>query len=112
MQVNEAVIPIYVWPVGADLSALKEAVLSAKLNFKVKPFWYSHGVAQKCVVLGEPEGLPITVDYVIPKSSSALLCSVKWFYNIGDTKPKVVHTAASQLSETFGYEVKEIHDNN
>jgi hypothetical protein len=106
---EKRVMPIYVWPEGADLSKLKEAVLSAKLGFKVKPFWFTRGVSKKCIVIGDPEGLPVTVDYVAPITSKAMSVSVEWFFGSENCCPKV-HTAASRLSEMFGNEIVEIYE--
>lgn len=97
-------MPLYLWPKGADLSGIKAAVENAGLPFKVKPFWFSSGDHQKCIVLGS-ERPPVGPDYVMPKSEKTAIAAVRWFFGLEELP--VVHTAMSRLESIFGEGVVE-----
>lgn len=104
--VAEAVQPIYLHPKGADLSAIKDAVKEAGLPFKVRPFWFQPGKHSRCIVIGEVCDLPITAEYVRPKSAGASVKAVRWFFGLEELP--VVHTALTRLQAVFGDEVREL----
>lgn len=102
----ETVQPIYLWPRGADLSGIKVAVKEAGLPFKVRPFWFQPGKHSRCIVLGEVGDLPVTAEYVRPKSAGACEKAVRWFFGLEELP--VVHTALSRMQAIFGEDVREL----
>lgn len=104
--VAETVQPIYLWPRGADLSGIKAAVKEAGLPFKVRPFWFQPGKHSRCIVIGEVGDLPVTAEYVRPKSAGASVKAVRWFFGLEELP--VVHTALTRLQAIFGEEVREL----
>lgn len=103
---EETVQPIYLWPKGADLSLVKDAVAAAGLPFKVRPFWFQPGKHSRCIVIGEVGELPVTAEYVRPKSAGACEKAVRWFFGLEELP--VVHTALSRMQAIFGEEVREL----
>lgn len=101
-------MPLVLHPKGADLSAVKAAVIEAALPFKVRPFWFTPGEHQKCIVIGEVGDLPILTEYVRPKSQAATAKAVRWFFGLEELP--VVHTATSRLEGIFGEGVEEVFD--
>ena len=98
--------PIYLWPKGSDLSLVKEAVAAAGLPFKVRPFWFQPGKHSRCIVIGEVGDLPVTAEYVRPKSAGAHEKAVRWFFGLEELP--VVHTALSRMQAIFGEDVREL----
>ena len=106
---KEAARPIYLWPKGADLSAVKAAVSEAGLPFKVRPFWFEPGVHRSCIVIPGADAapaLPIGPDYVVPRTPNAAVAAVRWFFGMQELP--VVHTALSGLQAVFGDGVREV----
>lgn len=102
----ETVQPIYLWPRDTDLSGIKAAVKEAGLPFKVRPFWFQPGKHSRCIVLGEVGNLPITAEYVRPKSAGASVKAVRWFFGLEELP--VVHTGLTRLQAIFGEDVREL----
>lgn len=98
--------PLYLWPKGADLADIKLAVAAANLPFKVRPFWFQPGKHSKCIVLDEVGDLPITAEYVRPKSADAREKAVRWFFGLEELP--VVHTPLTRMQAIFGDEVREL----
>lgn len=103
---EETVQPLYLWPKGADLTAIKVAVQNAKLPFKVRPFWFQPGKHSRCIVLTDVGELPVTAEYVRPRGVPAHEKAVRWFFGLEDVP--VVHTALSRMQAIFGEDVREL----
>lgn len=99
-------MPLYLWPKGADLAQVKAAVLATELPFKVKPFWFTPGQHERCIVIGEVGDLPILADYVRPKSQAAHEKAVRWFFGLEELP--VVHTGLSRMQAIFGDDIVEL----
>ena len=104
--VEETVQPIYLWPKDSDLSLVKDAVAAAGLPFKVRPFWFQPGRHSRCIVVGEVGDLPVTAEYVRPKSAGAHEKAVRWFFGLEELP--VVHTPLSRMQAIFGDDVREL----
>ena len=57
-------------------------------------------------MLGEVGDLPITAEYVRPKSAGASVKAVRWFFGLEELP--VVHTGITRLQAIFGEEVREL----
>lgn len=104
---SSTVKPLYLWPKGASLDAVKDAVLGADLPFKVRPFWYEPAKHHRVIVLDEGFDR-IGPEYVYPKNPDNLVKAVRWFFGLEDLP--VVHTALSGMRKIFGDGVNEVED--
>lgn len=102
---SESVKPIHVWPKGADLGPLREAVIALELPFKVKPFWFEPGKHDRVIALSA--GFDLIVDHVYPKTLEARKAAVEWFFDLRELPQ--AKTVKSKLDSIFG-EVTEVWD--
>lgn len=98
--------PLYVWPKGANLDELKKAVVEAALPFAVRPFWYDPRHRGPAICL-EP-GFPWVYDHIQPKSHSARVAAVKWFYGLQDL-PKGPRLLFDNMKDILG-EIVEVEE--
>ena len=104
---EDAARPLYLWPKGHDLSAVKDAVLSLNLPYRTKPFWFTPGVP------GPVIDLDGTFDYIHdnlrPRTPESLKVAI--LYCLGEKEltrgPRLV---LDMLNDILGGEVIEVPD--
>ena len=98
---------LYLHPQGADLSAVKAAVMSLELGYPIRPFWYEPGVP------GPVIDLDGTFDYIHdnlrPRTPESLKAAI--LYCLGEKEltrgPRLV---LDMLNDILGGEVIEVPD--
>ena len=98
---------IYLHPRGADLSAVKDAVLSLNLPYRTKPFWFTPGVP------GPVIDLDGTFDYIHdnlrPKTPESLKAAI--LYCLGEKElTKGPRLVINMLNDILGGGVIEVPD--
>ena len=74
--------PLRVWPEGADLSAVKAAILSLAAGGgpRAQPFWFSLKSDDRVLVLADGFEYGTVRDYIFPKTGTEaqLSTAIKW----------------------------------
>ena len=104
---EDAARPLYLWPKGHDLSAVKDAVLSLNLPYRTKPFWFQPGVP------GPVIDLDGTFDYIHdnlrPKTPESLKAAI--LYCLGEKElTKGPRLVINMLNDILGGGVIEVPD--
>ena len=99
--------PLYLHPQGADLSAVKAAVLELALPFPTRPFWFTPGVP------GPVIDLDGTFDYIhdslTPKTPETLKLAI--LHALGEKElTRGPTTTLDKLKRNLGEDVREVQD--
>lgn len=98
---------LVIWPKGADLAPIKEAVLALNLPFKVIPFWFEPEVSgeDRVLVLADEYPWGLISDSIYPKNPALMVPAIEWCLGLRELE-RGPRYWKDKMVEAFGPGVK------
>lgn len=95
---------LFIWPKGADVTAVKSIVVGLGLDYTVKPFWFDQAISEgvkRVLVLADGFEGGAAFDYIYPRSEANLKESVEWALGLRE-ESRGARLAIDTMKRIFG----------